>query len=236
MSFASLVVTRLAGGITNVDVDNIFNSLRYPDPTQYHQYFEDFDYYAAGNWTVTETQAGATQALADGNGGLILLQNSAANNDVNQIQKVGESFLPVAGKMLFLKARVKVDDATLAAFAVGLQVANADATGAITDGIYFLKAAAATTIAAVVRKNATTGSTSANLTVAAVTDTFITLEMFYDGVDRLYYGANGNVLGYLVASSLFLPDTEIAPVICVKNGSGVARSLTADFLFVAQER
>lgn len=236
MSFASLAVTRLEGGITNVNVDNIFNSLRQPDPTQYHQYFEDFDYYNAGNWTVSETQAGATQALTDGNGGLILLTNSAANNDVNQIQKVGESFLLTPGKMAFGKFRLKVDDATLAAFAVGLQVANTDGTGAVTDGIYFLKAAAATTIAVRVRKNTSTGATAANLTVAAADDTFVELAFFYDGVDRLYYGANGSVLGYLDASSAYLPDTELSPVITLKNGSGVARSLTADYFFIAQER
>lgn len=237
--FTDNSVTRFPNGINNVDVGAIFNSLKMLDPTKFHTFFEDFDYYNAADWTVTETQAGATQALANGDGGLILLTNTAADNDINQIQKVGQSFTFTAGKKLFFRAILQVSDATQSDVVVGLQVANVDASdlATVTDGMFFYKADGATSTSVYLRKNTTTGSTTAVVTGGAMADaTNITFEAFYDGVDRLYYGYNGNTMGYLDASSSFLPDTSLAPVIEIKNGEAVAKTLTADYVFVAKER
>lgn len=236
MPLTSNLITRFPNGFTNVPVGNVFNDLKQEDPTLYHQYFEDFDYFPAANWTVTETQAGATQALADGDGGLLLLTNSAANADVNQVQKIGASFLPIAGKKFFMRIRAKVDDATLAVFYAGLQIANVDGSlGTVTDGIYFIKAAAATSMSFNVRKNTTTGATTA-VVGAIANDTFFVVDCFFDGIDRVYFGLNGTVIGSVDGSAAFLPDAAIAPIIGVKNGSAVARICTADYIFVAQER
>ena len=83
--------TRFPNGVTNVGEDSLFAALGQLAGPQFHTYFEDFDYYTAADWTVTETQAGATQALTDGDGGLLLLTNTAADNDLVALQKVGES-------------------------------------------------------------------------------------------------------------------------------------------------
>lgn len=232
-------VTRFNNGINNLDVGSIFNSLLMPDPSKYHTYLEDFDTYTAADWTVTETQAGATQALANGDGGLILLTNTAADNDINQIQKVGQSFTFTAGKPFFFRSILQVNDATQSDVVVGLQVANVDASDltTVTDGMFFYKADGATSWSVYLRKNTTTGATTAVVTGAVMADaTNITLEAFYDGVDRLYYGYNGNVVGYLDASSTYLPDTSLAPVIEIKNGEAVAKTLTADLFFAAKQR
>lgn len=243
MPFADIQVTRLPNGINNVDVAAIFNSLKTPDPSIYHEYFEDFDYYTAGNWTVTETQAGANQVLVNGDGGLMALQNSAANNDVNQIQKVGESFLMenfvagvTPGKKFFMRARFSVDDATNAALAIGLQVTNADGTlAAVTDGIYWSKAAASTQLVMNVRKNAAAGANTANVGVLA-NATFYTVDCFFDGIDRLWYGFNGAIIGSMDASTAFMPDTTISPIMVVKNGTAAARTMTIDYLLAMRER
>ena len=229
-------VTRFPNGINNVDVASIFNSLKCNDPTKYHVYFEDFDYYNAANWTVTETQAGATQALSNGDGGLMLLTNSAADNDVNQIQKVGQSFTFTAGKKLFFRSIFQVNDATQSDAVVGIQVANTDASDltAVTDGLFFYKADGATSLSVYLRKAVASSTTAVVTTMADATN--ITVEAFYDGVDRLYYGYNGTIVGYLDASSTYLPDTSLAPVIEIKNGEAVAKTLTADYIFVAKER
>lgn len=237
--FTDNQVTRFQNGVNNVNVSSIFNALKTMDPTQYHTYFEDFDYYNAADWTVTETQAGATQALANGDGGLILLTNSAADNDINQIQKVGQSFTFTLGKKLFFRAKLQVSDATQSDVVVGLQVANVDASDltTVTDGMFFYKADDATAVSVYLRKNTTTGATTAVVTGGNMADaTDIIFEAFYDGVDRLYYGYNGNVIGYLDASATYLPDTSLAPVIEVKNGAAAAKTATADYIFVAKER
>lgn len=228
-------VTRFPNGVNNCSVAEMFNSMKQEDQTKYHSYFEDFDYFNAANWTVTETQAAATQALANGDGGILALVNSAANADVNQVQKVGESYQLVAGKKLFMRCRVQVDDATNAALAVGIQVTNTDGTGAVTDGVYFIKAAATTSVSVNFRKNTTTGANTAVVGTMA-NATYTTLDCFYDGVDRLYYGKDGVVIGYIDASSTYLPDTTLAPVAVVKNGTAAARTMNVDYIFVAQER
>ena len=108
--------TNFTKGVNNITAQNILGQMIQLDPTQMHTYFTDFDEYHAVNWTVTETQAGATQALANVDGGVLLLTNSAADNDLNALQKVGESFKFEAGKKLFFKARFAVSDATQSDF------------------------------------------------------------------------------------------------------------------------
>ena len=238
-------VTRFPLGVNNVELGRIFSNLPFPDFSQYHVYNQDFDQFVAGDWTVTETQAGATQALVAGDGGQIALVNSAANNDVNQIQKLPAAFLLSASKQMFMKCRAKVDDATLAAFAIGLQVVNADGTvlANATDGMFFLKPAAATALNVYCRKDNAAGSSSAAGIANMANDTFMDMAIYYDAGAgnptagaRTYYAINGTVLGYLDASATCFPDAILAPIAVVKNGSGVARTATIDQIFIAQER
>lgn len=234
MSLIDNLVTRFPNGVTNNDVGSIFNSLKNPDPTQYHTYFEDFDYYVAADWTVTETQAGATQALTDADGGVILLTNTAADNDLNAMQKVGESFLMESGKKAFFRARLKVSDATQSDVVIGLQITDTTPLD-VTDGIYFLKADDAATLTVICRKNATTGSTSATVGTIA-DDTWFTVGWFYDGGDRVYYSFNNTIIGSLDGSSSFLPDTELTVSFAVQNGAAAAKNLSVDYVFAAKER
>ena len=118
---------------------------------------------------------------------------------------------------------------------MGLQVVDTTPLD-VTDGVYFLKAAGAATIDAIVRKNATTGSNSASAIASVADDTFITLGMYYDGDSKVYYSVNETVLGSLSATSAYLPDTITTVSVAVANGSAVARTLTLDYVFAAFER
>lgn len=237
-------VTRLPNGLSTAALDTIFSSMPFPNPTAFHVYNQDFDQYVAGDWTVTETQAGATQALVSGDGGLIALVNSAADNDINQIQKLPASFLLSATKQLFMSLRFKVSDATQSDIGIGLQNVNADGTdpAAVTDGIFVYKIDGETTIRVSVRKDATTGANNASTGIALADDTFVQVDFYYDGGQgnasggRLYYAVNGSVLGYLDASSTYFPDVILAPMISLKNGEAVAKTLTVDRLYVAVQR
>lgn len=239
MGLNSYAVTRYQGGINTSQENTIWGgSMPYPDPSLFHQYFEDFDYYTAANWTVTETQAGATQALADGNGGRILLTNSAGDDDVNQIQKVGASFLPVVGKKVFMRAIFQISDVLQSDFAIGIQLTNADGTdlAVATDGIFFLKVDGAATIALYSRQDNTTGSVNSGAIATLVNATDVTVAFFYDGVDRIYYSVNGSVLGYITVAAGTLPNIACAPVVSLKNGEAVAKTANVDLLLIAQER
>ena len=164
-----------------------------------------------------------------------MLTNSAANNDLNAIQKTPAAFTLDATKKAYFKTRLKVDSATLAAFTVGLQVVDTTPLD-VTDGIYFLKSAGAATIDVLCRKDATTGSTSASAIASVVADTFIELAWYYDGNGKVTYAVDGVVLGTLDGSSTYFPDTILTVSLALSNGSAVARTLTADFIYAAIER
>ena len=229
---ANLTTTRFPNGLTNVADNAPFADLKMPAPTLFHQYFEDFDYYTAADWTVTETDAGATQALADGDGGLLLITNTAADDDLVALQKKGESFLFEVGKRLFFEARFKVSDATQSDLVIGLQITDTTPLD-VTDGVFFIKADASTSVSLLVEKNNTATTTTGVATLA--NDTFITLGFYFDGASSIEYSVNGTVLGTSVTTNL--PDDEALTVsIALQNGEAVAKTMTVDYVFVAKER
>lgn len=229
---ANLLVTRFPNGVTNVGEDSPFADLAMPAPTKFHSYMEDFDYYTAGDWTVTETDAGATQALTDGDGGLLLITNTAADNDLVSLQKKGESFRFASGKKLFFEARFKVSDATQSDVVIGLQITDTTPLD-VTDGVFFIKDDGSTSFALRVEKNNTATATTSVATLAD--DTFITLGFYYDGDSAIEYSVNGVVKGTSVTTNL--PDDEdLTVTMSLQNGEAVAKTMTVDYIFVAKER
>lgn len=223
--------------------------LQMPDPSRFHVFFDDFDDYVAANWTVTETQAGATQALADGDGGTILLTNSAADNDLVSLQKVGESFRWETGQPIFGKTRFKASDATDSDIAIGLIITDTSPiASAPSDAIYFLKADDAATIDFKVGKNSTYSTKSALATLVA--DTFITLGFFCDGKARVeggltYYdfdifagtGQNPDKVATLAVLSTNMPDDEdLTVTFAIQNGAAAAKTLTVDYVMFGKAR
>ena len=149
------MTTHFTSGVTNVVTGGTGEKLKQPDPIKYHVYHEDFDKYTASDWVITTTEAGggdATEALGDGDGGLLVVTNDAADNDSDEFQWAGgsggviESFKYEAAKGLYFKTRFKVNDATQSDFAVGLIITDTTIIDGVTDGIYFRKADGATSI------------------------------------------------------------------------------------------
>ena len=227
--------TRFPFGLTNVSEVDLFADMVQPDPTLFHQYFQDFDTYVAGDWTVTETDAAATQALTAGDGGLLLVTNTAADNDLVALQKTPAAWTFTAGKKTFFRCRFKVSNATESDLVFGLQVVDATPLD-VTDGVYFLKADGSTSVAIIARKNATTGSNTDTAIATMADDTFIELGWYYDGQSTIAYSVNGTVLGSVDGSSSFLPDATCTVSFALQNGNAVARTMTVDYIFVAKER
>jgi hypothetical protein len=231
--------TRFPSGVSTAIKTNPLGQFGMPDPTKWHVFFDDFDTYTAADWTVTEVGV-ATQALADGDGGLLLITNAAADNDSSQNQKVGESFLLTAGKKTIFKARLKVSDATQSDLLIGLAVLDttliAAAGDGVTDGVFFQKDDGVATLDVYCQKDTTTGQTSATSIATLVSDTFVTLSWYYNGVDSISYYVNDVHTGTLSATSTYLPDTELTVSFAIQNGEAVAKTQTIDYVFVAQER
>lgn len=230
---ANNTVTRLPGGITNVAETSIFADMRQPVPTLYATYFTDFMTYTAGDWTITATGA-ATEALTAGNGGLLLVTNTSADNDIVALQKNPAFVLLDATKKTFFSTRFKVSNALQCDFVMGLQVIDTTPLD-VTDGIYFLKVDDATSLAIVARKDATTGSTTATNIGTVADDTYLTLGWYYDGNGKLLFSVNGPIVGSLDITNFF-PDTNLTVSFALQNGDANARNMTLDWIYTAQER
>lgn len=205
------------------------------DPTGWHVYFNDFDTYVVGEWTITTTEAGAgdaTEALTDGDGGLLLITNDAADNDLDFFQKVGESFKWVAGKPMLFGARFKVSDATQSDFVIGLIITDTTLLD-VTDGIFFQKDDGDAFLDFHVEKNNTASDATAIATV--VSDTFLEVQWYYDGGSKIYYAVNGTVLGSLGITNV-VDDEELTVTFGLQNGEAVAKTMTLDWILAAKSR
>jgi len=229
--------TLYPNGVSNAAAESFegIANLRFPDPSKFHTYFNDFDTYLASDWTVTETGV-ATQALTDKNGGAILITNAAADNDVSASQLVGESFAYAADKELWFKTRLQISDATQSDLICGLWIKTATApiTTPPTDGIYFRKDDAAATIDFILNKDSTESVSAAIATLADATD--VELAFHYDG-EGTFRAYVDDVLVATQTTLTNVPDDEILTLgFAIQNGEAVAKTMTLDYILASLER
>ena len=236
------MTTHFKAGVTNVPRYDQMGLLREPDASQYHQYYDDFDYFISGNWVVTKTQVGATQVIASGDGGLLTLVNTAANNDLDAIQWAGGAGSVVTNfnfDPLFdfvLQARFKVDDATNAAAMIGITVADTSPIASLpSDGIWFYKAAGGTTLVGSMTKSST--STSQTLTTAIDTNFHVAALTYNSLGGKWSVWYDNNLVGEsTVLTNAPATSTGLALQIAVQNGTAAARTLTVDYVNVMKAR
>lgn len=232
MPYIDNEVTRFENGVNNRNTGDIFNSLATMDPTRFHTYFDDFDYYNAADWVVTEVGI-AVQGLNNFNGGRLLIVNAAADANSSFQQKVGESFLFELGKKAFFRAIVNPLDANLSSFVMGLQILDTTPLS-VTDGVYFVKNTGATSIDFVCVKD------SVPVTVTAIADAVsgadLQLGYYWDGISRIWFSVNGATLGF-IDPGVSLPDDQTLTIsFGIQNGEAAIKSLGIDYVFAAMER
>lgn len=221
-------VTRFPNGVTNVSDTSMFADSRVPYPLFYHTYLNDFYTYTAGDWVITATGS-TTTALTAGDGGQLLLTNSAANNDLLALQKTPSAFAFTPGVPAWFRANFKINDALNSSMVMGLQVIDTTPLD-VTDGIYFLSSTGSRNVSIICRKDATTGSTSAPAITTLADDKFTTLGWYYDGLGVLWYSVGGNIVGSLNVAN-FLPDTVVTVSFAVQNGAAAAKNMTVDYVY-----
>ena len=235
---------RFPYGVTNAAKAGPLGMYGLPDPASWHTYFNDFDeYVVTTRWTETKTGAG-TVAVTDADGGVLLITNASADNDAVFVQKLGESFLPTSGKRLIGKARFKISDATESECYFGLMVTDTDpfsstAGDGVTDGIFFMKEDGSANVGFYVQKDATTGQLTSAAVTTLTTDTYTELAFAFDG--RRYVtlwkdGAQLTTVDLTATLTTYLPDTELTISFGLKNGEAVAKTMSIDYIFLAQER
>lgn len=229
---SNIQTTNLPGGITNAALQTVMSSYGAEDPTVFHAYFNDFDAFdATGDWTNTHTGS-VTNAVAAGNGGILSMANSAANNDLDSLQLNAASFAIVAGYKAWFKARFNISNATNAALTIGMiQTTTTPLT--VTDGLWFSKAAASTALAFNIGKSSAITTLASVATLANTT--YLNVGWHYDGGSAVHvYVNNVKVAGTTVLTNL--PTANLNVTMAVANGTAAANTLLIDYVFMANER
>lgn len=226
-------MTRFPNGLSTRKSTDPYGQYFHPDQTDEHRYIDDFNNYTATAWTITVVGS-STPALVAGDGGLLSIATSATSGDSAFLQKTTEGYSFETGKPAWFSCRFKVS--TLATTIVfGLQVTDTTPLD-VTDGIYFLSTTATGVITGIVRKNATTGSSSVAVG-SLVADTYTELAWYWDGKNTVNFYQDrvqkGSITG--VAAS-YLPDTTATVSFGIQTDSANARSMTVDYFYCSKSR
>jgi hypothetical protein len=198
-------------------------------------YFNDFDKYDLADWTITTTEGGggdATEALTDADGGVLVITNDVADDDLDFFQKVGESFLFEVGKKLWFKCRFKVLEVIQMDLHIGLTVTDTSLLD-VTDGVYFKSDDGDAYLDFGVEKDDT--ATAATAIATLVADTYVVVGFYYDGVSSVEYSVNNVVLGSCVTTNL-PDDEELTVTFGIQNGAVAANVLSIDYIMACKER
>jgi len=226
-----VTTTRFPGGITTAKKTDFFGDFILPDETTAHIYFEDFDYYNADDWTVTEVGT-ATQTLDDADGGRLLIANSSTINDDSSSQKVGNSFRFEVGKKLWFDCIFQVNETTLSSWVIGLVETNTSPLQA-DNGVHFQSNGGTNELHIHVESGGVQLSTDNFATAEDATD--IRLSYFYDGADAINVFVNGSLV--FVASADLIPiNTDVTPTYFIHNSENASKTMSLDYVFVAKER
>lgn len=200
------------------------------DKSKYAEYYDDFFNYVAGDWTVTETGSGS-RAIQDAVSGVLLVTNANGASDLNNLQKVGEAFLPAAGKKIWYESRFYIGDVSSSTVIMGLSVTDTSlGASAPANGIYFSNTADSA-LAFTSRASSVSSSESGLLTTAD--SIYVKVGFKVIGTGLVEYWVNDVKQGSITTN---IPATELRVSFCVNNGTTAAETLGIDYIRAIQER
>jgi hypothetical protein len=191
------------------------------------------------------TKSTGTAGIVAGDGGLLQLVTAATLNDVTSIQLPAASFSFTAGKKSFFLCRLQVDDATNASFNVGL-IQTTATPFTVTDGLFFKKAAGATTLVLASVVGSVETDIAIPSTLYPTNNTNIDMGWYVDRNQNVYAYVGSPLVGYVQQNVAKLgPVGKGAPTLTAANlnftvalgaGSAAARTAKVDFAMSAKER
>lgn len=206
--------------------------------TQWHTWFDDFDKYTVADWTLTTTEAGAgsaTEAIGDADGGVLVVTNDAADDDLDFFQWTKETFKFEVGKSLYFEARFKILEVIQCDFRMGLMITDTTMLD-VTDGIYFGTDDGDALLDFSVEKNNTASLVAGVATLVA--DTFIKVGFYYDGdglANDIDIIVNDETVGSVALTNM-VDDEELTVSFGIQNGQAVANVLSVDYILVSKKR
>jgi len=229
--FAGATVIKLEGGTHDV----IYNTGTAPraaetlggaEPSLNSMvFFDHFPVYTAAQWTVTAPNSG-TAAMTDRNGGWLLLTTGNADTNNVALQTTGEIIRFAPGRKVWFEIRIEAADATGPGITAGLQIRDTSPLD-VTDGVFFIKAKAATAVSFVVEKDSTLTTVTNVATMA--NDVPIILGFYYDGANRLEYRVNRQTVGTAAVTNL-VDDEDLCVSFAIENGSAAVKTMRVDYV------
>lgn len=189
-----------------------------------------------GEWLATFTEAGGGDAAInisdDEPGGVVALVNDAADNDSIEIQLNGEAFKVNADKDIYFQARIKVDDADLCDWFIGLATTDTTVIDGTTESIGFRNASNTADIRTICEDNST--ETTSDTGEDMADDTFVILSFHVIGNTKVKYFVNGIQKAESITN---IPDGDaVTLTAAVQNASAVSRTLEIDYIYCRQPR
>jgi hypothetical protein len=231
-SISKATPVNVAGDTNKIlNTGSMWNGFEFGRPGVYETYFNYFHSYTAGDWTITTTETGssdATELIADASGGILRVTNdNSASGDADGLQLSGESFLPASGITIYCETRIKVSSATTGDYLWGLVVTDTSPL-AHANGIVFRKNTGDTawdfeTTASSV------SSTDSNIEVAQTSD-FVKLGFKVNGISSLDYYVDDSKIGTFTGN---IPVTEMRPTVYI---AGQSVSIDVDNILCAQSK
>ena len=234
--------TRLYNGLSTAFSNEPLYSYPFPDPfhtasSQFlgsSSYANDFNTLIGTDFTVSGTSS--TFALGNGAGGVAVL-TPGGTTTASAAYKPATFYQFVAGNRSWYVCRFKASAvAGNVAFYAGLRNGSS-----ATEGLWFAKAAASTSINLVSTVNST-ATTLVTGVATAVADTYVEVGFYYDGTDLLVYsgttpqnmGLDARVSNVTIGSTgTNLTNALLSPVFQITPTA--TDTLTTDFVLAAQE-
>jgi len=226
--------SRFPSGVTNAVQGSALGMFGMFDPTRYNLYFNDFNDDALSGWTVTAVSVGvgtSGSVIADADGGIMRLTTAANENDGAWYESPGESWVVRAGKKAWLKCRIAVGNAIESDFIFGFHSTSVTPQLA-TLRFAFVSDDGSAAVYFNVDDNTTDADSATVATLA--TDTFVTLEAYYDGKGEISLYADGAKVASM--TNVSVPAGGMALGIGYLNGAAGAETTDFDYIFAAVER
>jgi hypothetical protein len=213
-------------------------------------YHNDFDTYAAGDWTITLTGTGSSALAVGAIGGALLSTTTAGIADANYYQLVQAGFRMTPGETLHFKYSGILSDVTNCAFYAGMLNKGTTPLSS-TDGVYIEKVTgqAGLLLETIIGSVVTSVAFPASAVLVAGVAFELGIEVDYLGNVAGYFNpGTGGTLGatastvhsgrqvMIPAPAAGLSQVALTPSFGLLNSTAAARTLTTDYVTVSNSR
>ena len=236
MSILDIGSTNFDNGMTNNPQDHIFGSMGMPDPTKFITHWDDFNTFptfvdGTGNYTAPQTGSIQDEAIV---GGVITLISGPTSGDEVIIRTQNPAFSLNSSNKTYFRIKQSIGAVLNRTFIGGL-IDTVDQGLFPNQGIFFQMLSGTNVLDLVVRIGSSQVLIASN--IATIPENmYFTLEFYWDGISKIYYGMGNSPLGSLDVAGLVFEDDITAPAIGIVAGDNGVGFLATDYIFANQER